>query len=97
MDKALKAIETDERATRASRLDAHHASEQVEHQQQGQHGENGASSDPAQRDLVELTPVASGGLLNDVGFGVRDRPASLDLLQFLEEILLFHRLRRRID
>ena len=50
-------------------LDPHHAADQIEDDQHREHADNGDGADPAQRHLVEMPPVAAGGLLDGVGSG----------------------------
>ena len=54
-------------------------------------------SDPAQRHLLELAPIATLWLLENLRSGIGERAAPLDLLQLLEQLLLVDRLRPRID
>ena len=97
MHEALERIEAHQRAARPPVLDAHHAADQIEQDQHRQHAEDGDGGDPAQRHLMELAPVAAGGLLQHARPGVRKRAAPLDLLQLLQKLPLLDRLRHRID
>ena len=78
-------------------LDAHHAADQIEQDQHRQHAEDGNGSDPAQRHLVELAPIAAGGLLQHARPRIRKRAAPLDFVQLLQKLPLLDRLRHRID
>ena len=83
---ALEGVEAHQRATGPARLDAHHAADQIEQDQHGQHAEDGDGADPAQRHLVELAPIAAGGLLQHLRSGIRQGAAALDLLQLLQQL-----------
>ena len=47
--------------------------------------------------VVEFAPLAAGRLLEHVGLHVRDGAAALDHLELLEQLLLLHHARLRID
>ena len=94
---ALERIEAHQRAARPPVLDAHHAADQIEQDEHRQHAEDGDGADPAQRHLVELAPIAAGGLLQHARPGIRKRAAPLDLVQLLQKLPLLDRLRHRID
>ena len=46
---------------------------------------------------MELTPVAAGRLLDRAGFLVRNAAAAANSVELVEELILFDRVRRRID
>src|SRR5438046_10570922 len=73
-----------------------HAADQVEDDEQRKHAEDGDGADPAQRHLMELTPVAAGRLLDRAGFLVRNAAAAANSVELVEELILFDRVRRRI-
>ena len=70
---------------------------QVENDEQRQHAEDGDPADPAQRHVVKLLPVTANRVLEHVGPYVRNGATALNCLELLEQLLLFHRVGRRID
>ena len=93
----LEGVEAHQRAARPPVLDTHHAADQIEQDKHREHAEDGNSGDPAERHLVELAPIAAGGLLQHARPGIRKRAAPLDLVQLLQKLTLLDRLRHRID
>ena len=97
---AFGRVEAHDGAARAAPFDADHAAEQVEADQQQQHAEDRDRADPFQRDLVEGLPVAAAGLDQHAFLLVRNGDAAADIaatLKRVEELILLHRARGRID
>ena len=86
-----------QRASGSAGFDANHAADQIEGDEDREHAEDRDGADPAQRHLVELTPVATGRLLDRARFLVGKRAAAANSVEFLEELILFDRARRWID
>ena len=95
--KALEGGEAHQHAPGASRFDADHAADQIKDNKDREHADNRNRADPTQRDLVEVAPIPAGGLLDHIGSGIGNGSAPLDPLEFLEQLFLLHRARRRID
>ena len=97
MDEALEGVEAQDRRARKAGPHLHAAAPQIEDGEQRDHAEDGDAADPLQRDGVEFAPIAAGRMLEHIGLGVGDRPAALDHLELVEQLLLFHRAAVRID
>ena len=97
MHETLDRGEPHEHAAGAAVLDLHHAADQVEHHQHHQRADNENGAEHRQVGAAELLPVAALRLLDVVGLGVRDGAAAADDLHLLEELVLLHRARGRID
>src|SRR6476620_11271740 len=97
MDETFKGIEANDLATRAAAFEHHHAAPQVEDDEDRQYSEDGDTADPAQSHAVKVLPVAADRVLNHVGLHIRNRAATLDCLELLEQLLLRYRARLRID
>ena len=77
-------------------LDPHHAAGQIEEDEQRKHAEDRNGADPAQRDLMEVTPIAAGGLLDGAGLLVGDGAAAGNPAELVEQ-LVFRGPRSRSD
>ena len=64
MHEALERVEAHDACVPSGRSRSHHAAPQIEDDEQREHAEHGDGADPAQRNFVELTPVAAGGLFD---------------------------------
>jgi hypothetical protein len=69
----------------------------IEDDEHRQDTDNGDAADPTQRHLVEMAPVAAGGLLDRARLLIRQRAAAGDAVELLEELVLLHGARLRID
>ena len=97
MQQALERGKPHQYPSRSSRFDADHAADQVEDDEQRKHAEDGDGADPAQRHLMEVTPVAAGWLLDRAGLLVGDRATAGNAVELVEKLVLSHRARRRVD
>ena len=97
---AFDRVEAHDGAARAAPFDADHAAVQVEADQEEQHAEDRNRADPFQRDLMKGVPVAAAGLDQHAFLLVRNADAAADIaatLKRVEELILLHRARGRID
>ncbi len=93
----LEGVETLQHPSRAPGFDLHHPAVQIEEDEQGQHADDCDGADPTQRHLVEVPPLAAGGLNDRAGLLVGDRAATRDPVELLKQLPLCHRTRSRVD
>ncbi len=97
MHQPLECVEADQRAPGAAALDPHPAAEQKEENEQAENAKDRAGTDPLQRHLVKLPPLAPTRLLDDIGLGVGNRAAPLCLVELAQELLLVDGIGGRVD
>src|SRR6185312_3192301 len=97
MDKAFCGVEPHDAASGTPTLQTDHAAGQIEDDEHCQHAENGDGTDPPQRHLVKMSPIATFWLLDRVRLRVGNATASLDMLELLEELIFANRAGGRID
>ena len=78
MHEALEGVEAHDGAPRASALDAHHAAPEIEDDEHGQNAQDGDAADPTKSHLVEMAPIAAGGLLDRAGLLIGQGTAAGD-------------------
>jgi hypothetical protein len=69
----------------------YHAAPEIEDDQEGQHADDEDGADPAQRHFMEAPPIPAGRLFDGVRGHVGNCAPSLDLPQFLQELLFLDR------
>src|SRR5262249_4672825 len=78
-------------------LEADHAADEIKHDEEHEHAENGDGADPAQRHLMEVTPIAAGRLLDRASLLVGDGATAGNAVELVEELVFSDRARRRVD
>jgi hypothetical protein len=61
------------------------------------HADDGDDTDPRQPQLMIFAPSAARGLLDDIGFDVRDGAEALHPVKLLQQLLLMDRISVRVD
>ena len=97
MHAAFKRVEAHKSSAGPAGLQAHHAAPQIEDHQQRQHADDRNRANDAQRDLVEITPLPAGRLDEHARPLSRDRNATIDLTEGLQQLLFVDRAGRGVD
>jgi hypothetical protein len=95
--KALEPIETHDLTPGKTALELHRPAHQIEDDDHREKTQDGDGGDPAQRYIVEILPIAAGGVLKHIGLGIRDRAETLNRLKLIEQLLLLDSAGIRID
>src|SRR5271166_5863874 len=97
MNGTLESRKAHQHPSGPSRFYAYHSAHQVKGNEQREYANDRNAADPAQRHLVEMSPVAAGGLLDGACFLIRDRAATGNPIEFAEKRIFLDRARGRID
>jgi hypothetical protein len=93
----LKRVEPHQRAAGAAAFEPHRPARQIEDDEEREHAQDCDATDPAQRYVAKLAPLAAGRLNEHPGSHVRNGDAALNHVQLLKQFLFVDGACLRVD